>query len=569
MTAAPADATTQGPTATGTFTVLAADKLADEGLEWLESQPDCRVLNKPGLSEAEYGAMLAEGGIHAMIVRSGIKVTAEVLREPRDLRIVARAGVGVDNIDLAAATDKGILVVNTAEASTVTTAEHAFTLLCAMARQVGPAYKTMAEGGWDRSKFKGRQLAGKTLGVVGFGRIGQTLAKRALAFDMDVLAYDPFIAAETMLDGKVKMYRDFEDILPHCDVLSFHVPLNDQTRGMLNKDTFAKCRKGVMVVNASRGGVVDEQDLLAALDDGACGGAALDVFSEEPPPEDSPLRRHPKLLVTPHLGASTVEAQQAVSVDAGMACLAYLRGEGIKGAVNAGDLRVDLDEMQHCYADLAGRMATILDPMITRGIAEIRIEVTGKALQAAASTIERHAVMNLLKGHLDVPVNVINVNQVAQDRGIHVRTTQVDQDAGMATELSIEVVGPKSAVDADTPPPDRSRRIVGRVYDDLQPRIVEVNGYHMDMVPEGDMLLLQNEDKPGMIGLVGSEFGSAEVNIADMSISRRRDIGDVYTALMVLKIDAPAPDDLLARLRARPGILKVATIKLPAAPQTT
>ncbi|MFW6336847.1 MAG: NAD(P)-dependent oxidoreductase, partial [Phycisphaeraceae bacterium] len=196
MTAADAPAAA-ATTDTETFTVLAADKLAQEGLDWLESQDDCKVINKPGLSEEEYGQMLAEGGIHAMIVRSGIQVTPAVLENPGDLKIIARAGVGVDNIDLAAATDKGILVVNTAEASTVTTAEHAFSLLCAMCRNIGPAYRTMAEGGWDRSKFKGRQLAGKTLGVVGFGRIGQTLAARALAFDMKVVAYDPFIAADT------------------------------------------------------------------------------------------------------------------------------------------------------------------------------------------------------------------------------------------------------------------------------------------------------------------------------------------------------------------------------------
>ena len=560
-TAAPA-ATTD----TETFTVLAADKLAQEGLDWLESQPDCKVINKPGLSEEEYGQMLAGGGIHAMIVRSGIEVTPMVLENPGDLKIIARAGVGVDNIDLPAATDKGILVVNTAEASTVTTAEHAFSLLCAMCRNIGPAYRTMADGGWDRSKFKGRQLAGKTLGVVGFGRIGQTLAARALAFDMKVIAYDPFIAAETMLDGKVKVYNDFEAILPECDILSFHVPLNDQTRSMMNRDAFSKAKKGVMIVNASRGGVVDETDLLEALDSGACGGAALDVFVDEPPAEDSPLRKHPKLLCTPHLGASTVEAQQAVSVDAGQACLAYLRGEGIKGAVNAGNLRVDLNTLQKQHVDLAGRMSAIIAPMITRGIAEIRVEVCGKALHAAAPTIERYVVMNLLKTHLDVPVNLINVNQVAEDRGIHVRTTQVELDSGMAPQLSIEIVGPKKAVDKDTSPADKTRKIVGRVYDDMLPRVVEINGYHMDMVPEGDMLLLQNEDRPGMIGTVGSEFGSAEVNIADMSISRRADTGGVYTALMVLKIDAPAPEDLVSRLRARPGILKVATVKLPAVP---
>ena len=357
-------ATPDAQPTTAMFKILAADKIAEEGLAWIQAQPDAELLNQPGLSEDEYAELLAAGGIHGMLVRSGIKVTPKMLENPGDLKVIARAGVGVDNIDLEAATNAGILVVNTAEASTITTAEHAFTLLCALARNVGPAYKTMAEGGWDRAKFKGTQLAGKTLGVVGFGRIGQTLAKRAMAFEMDVVAYDPFIASETMLDGRVKMFRDFKEMLPFCDVLSFHVPLNDATRGMLNEETFKLCRKGVMVVNAARGGVIDESSVIPAIEAGQCGGAALDVFTAEPPAEDSPLRTHPQVLVTPHLGASTKEAQLQVSTDAGHAVLAYLRGEGIKGAVNAGGYRVDLDEAQRHYVDLAERMAKLLCPMV-------------------------------------------------------------------------------------------------------------------------------------------------------------------------------------------------------------
>ncbi|MEX2387678.1 MAG: hydroxyacid dehydrogenase, partial [Phycisphaeraceae bacterium] len=283
------------------FKVLAADKLAKQGLEFIQSQADAELVNKPGLSEDELAAIVGEHD--AMIVRSGVTVTAKVLENPGRLKVIARAGVGVDNIDLAAATAKGILVVNTAEANTITTAEHAFALMLAMARNIGPAYKTMNAGGWDRSKFQGRQMAGKTLGIVGFGRIGQAIAERALAFEMDVVAYDPFINAETMLDGRVKMFKDFTDMLPECDLATFHVPLNDQTRGMLGKETWKLAKPGLMVINAARGGVIDEEDLIDALESGQCGGAALDVYTSEPPAEDSPLRTHPKVLVTPHLGA--------------------------------------------------------------------------------------------------------------------------------------------------------------------------------------------------------------------------------------------------------------------------
>ncbi len=554
-------------------TLLAADKLAPEGLDYIRSQPDAELVNKPGLSEAEYADLLAAGGIDAMIVRSGISVTAAMLERPGDLKVIARAGVGVDNIDLEAATAKGILVVNTAEASTLTTAEHTLALLFALARNIGPAYKTMSNGGWDRAKYQGTQLAGKTLGVVGFGRIGRAVAERALAFEMNVIGYDPFYNAPTAMDGRVKMYRDFRELLPHADVLTFHVPLNDQTRGMLGKETFPGCKPNLLVVNASRGGVVDEAAIVDALDAGQVAGVALDVYEEEPPAKDSPLRSHPKVLCTPHLGASTAEAQQAVSVDAAASCLAYLRGEGIRGAVNAGGLRVDLDPLQRSFVDLTGRMATLISPMCTRGIASITLTLEGKPIAAAAGTVERTALVGLLKAHLDTPLNVINVASVAQSRGIALRTVTADSTGLHGPQLTIEIHGPAEAVDAKTPMSDRTRRIVGRVYDDGRPRVVEINGYHMDMVPAGPMVLIQNDDKPGMIGLVGTELGKRGVNIADMTISRRPIAassggrgGGEATALMVLKVDEEPGSDVLAHLRDQPGVLKVATVRLGGEP---
>ncbi|MCC7193593.1 MAG: phosphoglycerate dehydrogenase [Phycisphaeraceae bacterium] len=540
------------------FKILAADKLADEGLDYLRSQPDVELVNKPGLKEPELAAIAGEHD--AMIVRSGVTVTAKVLENPGRLRIIARAGVGVDNIDLEAATSRGILVVNSAEASTITTAEHAFALLMALARNIGPAYKTMAEGGWDRNRFNGRQLSGKVLGVVGFGRIGRTVAERALAFGMQVVAYDPFYAQPTAMDGKVKMFPSFIDLAPHADILTFHVPLTDQTRGLLNRESFCKCRKGVLVVNASRGGVVDESSLIPAIEAGQCGGAALDVFESEPPTADNPLRKHAKILLTPHLGASTVEAQQAVSVDAAASCLSFLRGESIHGAVNAGGLRLDLDPLQMRFVDLAQRMAKLISPMITRGIASVTFELAGAELSPAAGTIERMSLVGLLQGHLDVPLNIVNVKHVAEQRGIKLATVKVEDPSGASKagpHLAIIIKGPAGAVDATTPHGDQTRRIVGRVYQDMRPRVVEINGYFMDIVPAGSMVLIQNQDVPGQIGMVGTEFGKAGVNIADMAISRRGD-----TALMVLKVDGDPPTNLIDGLKAKHGILKVAVVKL-------
>lgn len=559
------------------FTLLAADKLAAEGLDYINAQADGTLLERSDLADlkkdqgqeavdVELGKLLAAGGVDAMIVRSGIKITPAVLENPGDLKIIARAGVGVDNIDLKAATDKGILVVNTAEASTITTAEHAFALMMALLRNVGPAYKTMAGGGWDRNKYKGRQLHGMTLGVVGLGRIGRTVAERALAFGMEVVGYDPFVSTDLQLgEHTVRTFRDFKEMLPHVDVMSFHVPKTPETTGMLNDETFSLCRKGVFVVNAARGGIVDEADVVTACDDGRCGGAALDVFSEEPPPADSPLRTHPKILVTPHLGASTVEAQTAVSVDAAKACLCYLRGEGISGAVNAGGVRVDLTRLQAAYVDLAARMAKLISPMVTRGIATVEIELAGSDLAAASGTIERQVLVGLLQRHFDTPLNVINVAPIAEERGLEVRVTRLEHAPSSPTQLTLTIHGPEGAVDGTTDAADRTRRIVGRVYGDLQPRVVEINGYPMDMVPVGPMVVIQNDDKPGMIGMVGQTFGGAGVNIADMAISRRENAGGTATALMLLKLDAPAPAALLDQVDGQAGVLKIASVELPAA----
>jgi D-3-phosphoglycerate dehydrogenase len=539
--------------------ILAADKLAQEGLDFIAAQPDAELVNKPGLTEEQYAQLLTE--CDGMLVRSGIKVTAAMLKNPGRLKAIARAGVGVDNIDLDAATAAGIVVMNSAEASTTSTAEHAFALLMALARQIGPAYVKVSTGGWDRNKFMGRQLSGKTLGVIGFGRIGQTVALRAMAFGMTVVAYDPFINAPTMLDGKVRMFTDFKALLPFADMLTFHVPLNDQTKGMLNDETFKLCRKGVMVVNASRGGVIDEQALVRALDAKLCGGAALDVFEEEPPAVDSPLRSHPLILSTPHLGASTHEAQLAVSVAAAEQLLEFLRGQGIRGAVNAGGLRVDLTPVQQAFVDLVSRMTLLVSPMITRGISQVTFEISGKAITPVAGTIERMGLVGLLKNYLDTPVNVVNVAHVAQQRGIKVATIKVEEtgkELDTGPQLSIEIKGPAGAVDEKTPHGEETRRIVGRVLADMRPRVTEINRYFMDMVPAGTMVLIQNQDLPGRIGMVGMEFGNAGVNIADMAISRRGD-----TALMVLKIDDQPPAALIESLRQKPGILKVAVVKLP------
>lgn len=534
----------QSATLTSTLNILIGDKLSEAGIELLRGTEGVHVDIKTGLSEDELAAIV--GNYDGLIIRSGVKATAKVLASPGRLRVISRAGVGVDNVDLDAATRAGVLVMNSAEASTITTAEHAFTLMMALARNIGPAYKTMTEGGWDRNKFVGRQLDGKTLGLVGLGRIGRTVAERALAFGMKVLAFDPVFNADTACEGRVKLVKSFDELIGKIDFLSFHVPLNDHTRNMLGADQFDRAKPGLMVINAARGGVIDVEALLAALESGKCGGAAIDVYEKEPLEKDSPLRTHPKILLTPHLGASTEEAQEAVSNSACEQALEYLQGKGIRGAVNAAGVRLDLEPQQLRYVDLSQRMARLIAPMVEGTIQEIVVTCQGESLVGAASTIERMALVEVLNSLLDVPINVVNAELLAEQRGIKISTVIEGQPRAIA-RLAIEITTK-----------DQTRRIAGAIYQDGKPRVLEINGYHMDMVPDGPMVLLLNEDRPGMIGLVGNEFGGAGANISDMALSRRGE-----TAMMLLNLDQAPDVALLNRLRARPGILKILSVQLP------
>ncbi len=548
----------------GTTTrVLIADSLAPEGPKWLQSQRGVHVSIQKGLSGDALAAALADHD--GVVVRSAIKITAADLDAAMalpgaNLKAIARAGVGVDNIDLDAATKYGIAVMNSAAASTITTAEHAFALMAALARNIAPAAATLSAGGWDRNKFTGAQLHGRTLGVVGMGRIGQTMAQRAIAFGMNVIGFDPYVTADSMLDGKVRMLRSFDDLISQVDVVSFHVPMTEQTEGMLGREQFAKARPGLLVINAARGGIVDEAALIEALDSGHCAGAAIDVFTTEPPPADHALRKHPKVLCTPHLGASTEEAQEAVSIDACKALLMYLRGEALIGCVNAGGLSLDLDDRQKAFADLSGRMIRLLDASAqTPAFSAIRFRVRGKSIAGKADTIACHALTQLLQSRLDQPVTVINAPHIAEERGIATSTTIASHEG--EDRLRIELSGGGDQGGA--------WRVDGAIYEDGLPRITNLNGYALDMVPAGQMVLLTNDDVPGMIGKVGAAFGAAKVNIAEMVIGRRSASeggtekgGQV--AMMILKLDASPGEKLLQTLRQTDGVRAVAQVRLPA-----
>lgn len=543
--------------------ILVADKLADEGLEFLKQSGVAYDVKLDLKDEDKFAAAIA--GYDALVVRSGVKVTPKVIAASDKLRAIARAGVGVDNIDLPAATAKGILVMNTAEASTLSTAEHALALMLSLARKIPAAHAGLKSGTLDwkkRSVYQGTQLAGKTLGVVGLGRIGRTVAIRALAMEMNVVGFDPYFSAESALDGKVKIVRDFDEFVSQLDVITFHVPGGEGTKHLLNRERlFNKCRPNLLVINDARGEVVDEFALAEALTEKKIAGVALDVFVKEPPAKDHPLMGIENAVLTPHLGASTDEAQTAVSVEACKAIVAYLTSGEIRGAVNAGGIKLDLPPDEAPFAKLAARVGTLLAGYCECGYKTITLRASGTRAPKHMNTLLRLAAVELLKPHLgEGAVNVINVEHIARARGIElVAIHEPAPPAGLVGDIvGIRTEGATTAGESV------SNRILGTVYADGLPRVLRVDGYQMDMIPEGHMVLIQNKDQPGVIGTVGTTFGDAGVNIADMVISREvdKDSG-AATALMVIKTDTPPPEALLNRLKARPGILRVKALALP------
>lgn len=536
--------------------ILVADELAAEGLEVLKREQVAYDV-KVGLKEDELAA--AVGSYDALVVRSGAKVTAKVLEKPGNLKAIARAGVGVDNIDLDASTARGILVLNTAEASTLSTAEHALALMMSLARKIpqADAHVKSAPPKWKKSNYQGTQLAGKTLGVVGLGRIGRTVASRALAMEMNVLGYDPFFTAPTAMDGRVKLIRDFDEFLSQLDVITFHVPGGEQTRHLLNRERlFGKCKPNLLIVNDARGEVLDEYALADALKEKRVAGAAVDVFAKEPIAQDHPLLKLENVVLTPHLGAQTDEAQTAVSVQACEAIIAYLKNGEIRGAVNAGGIKLDLPPDEAPFAKLASRIGALLAGLCDGGYKTITLRASGQRAPKLMNTLLRLTTVELLRPHLDTPVNVINVEHLARSRGIEL--VQVPEPAPPAG-----LVGDIVGIRADGPHGE-SHRVLGTVYADGLPRVLRVDGFAMDMVPEGNMVLIVNRDEPGVIGTVGTAFGDAKVNIADMVISRDVNKDGSATALMMLKTDSAAPPALLEKLRSRPNITRVKALSLPA-----
>jgi D-3-phosphoglycerate dehydrogenase len=524
--------------------VLVTDALHAVGVEALRKQG----LGVDVAGTLDEPALLARiGDYEGLIVRSATRVTRAVLAAGGRLEVVGRAGAGVDTIDVDAATERGVVVMNTPGGNTTAVAEHTLALLLALARRVPAADASLKAGRWDKSRLGGVELFGKTLGVVGLGRIGREVARRALGFRMQVIGYDPYLprdAAERLGVESVEL----EDLLSRADVVSLHVPLTAETRHLLGAAELARMKPGVRLVNCARGGLVDEAALAAAIASGHVAGAALDVFEQEPPPPDHPLLRLPEVVVTPHLGAATDEAQTAVALAiAEQVADALVRGL-VTNAVNLPAVDPETAKEQAPYVPLALAMGRFLAQMADGRMGEVRLTCAGEVARRPSEALTLALLRGLLGAILSEPVTDVNARLVARARGLRVTETASHESADYASLLAAELVTDRGTTS-----------VAGTLFHRREPRFVAIDGYPLEALPQGYMLVFANQDVPGVIGRIGTLCGRHGINIAGMQLGRERRGG---RAVSVLNLDDPMPPGVLEELRAMPDIVFARLVRL-------
>jgi D-3-phosphoglycerate dehydrogenase len=524
--------------------ILVADPISEAGIGVLRAEPGFEVDVRTGLP----ADVLARdvGGYDAVIVRSSTRLTADTLSVPGRLRAIGRAGTGVDNVDLAAATRAGIVVMNTPGGNSTAAAEHAIALLTALARNVPQASAALREGRWERKQWTGVELSGKTLGVIGLGRIGREVARRARGLRMEVLGFDPLVAADAASDMGVA-HRALDDLLAESDFVSLHVPLTPGTRHLLGAERIAKMKPGARLINAARGGLVDEAALARALDEGRLAGAALDVFETEPPPTDG-IVSHPRVVATPHLGASTVEAQERVGVEIAEKVRDYLVGEVIVDAVNFPSVDRDAFETLGPMLELADRLGRFLAQAVEGGIRSIEIQVTGSFAEPPLRPLAMAAVKGVLSPAMREGVSYVNALAAAHERGLAVEERRSRKRSPFTGLLRLTVRTERETA-----------TVAGTLFTPSLPKVVEIDGVDIEVRPDGPMLLFRNRDVPGVVGKIGSILGKAGVNIAGIQLGRP-DRGE--RAVSVILLDHPVPPDTLAEIARIDEILVARAIEV-------
>jgi D-3-phosphoglycerate dehydrogenase / 2-oxoglutarate reductase len=530
--------------------VIVLDTLAQEGLDMLEAALGIEYEVRTGLKGEALREALAQ--FDGAICRSGVKITAESLEGNRKLRAIVRAGVGTDNIDKAAATRLGIVVMNTPAGNTLSTAEHAVALMLALSRNIAPAYQSLREGKWDRNKYVGAQVGGKTLGVVGLGRIGLAVAQRARALEMKVLGYDPFLSRNRAQELGIEPVETVAEMLPRIDYLTVHTPLNDETRGMIGPAEIEKMKPGARLINCARGGIYDEAALVEGLKSGKLAGVALDVFSTEPC-TNSPLFGMPGVVCTPHLGASTEEAQTQVATEAVELITAYLTTGAIRHAVNVASLDPKTIASLRGYLDVAYRLGLLMAGMLPGGLKKCRVLYRGEIADKETKVLTAVFASGLLQNALDEEVNLVNAELLLKQRGVDLVEESRSDMGAFRSSMTAEVITDNS-----------HHRATGTVFGQNMPRLVALDDYRLEAYLDGCLLVFRHEDVPGIIGSVGTIFGQHRVNIAQMAVGRDRPGGQ---AVGILNLDGQPAQAALDDVRKLPAITSAIVVQLPPAGQ--
>ncbi|SEA82642.1 D-3-phosphoglycerate dehydrogenase [Desulfuromusa kysingii] len=512
--------------------VLITDEISDNGLLPLTEDPRIHIDKKLGLSIPELHKII--GGYEAIITRSGTLVDKALLDCADNLKIVARAGVGIDNVDVDAASSKGIIVVNAPYGNVNSAAEHTMAIMLSLFRNVPMANTSLKGGDWKRALFTGCELKGKTVGIIGLGKVGGRVARRCRAFEAEVITYDPYISEKRADDFGVKL-QPLEDIIRFSDVITVHTPLNDETRNIISSDSFKGMKDGVVIINCARGGIINEAAMLEALESGKCAGAAFDVWSQEPPKTDvlQKLIAHPKMLVTPHLGANTFEAQKNVAVDVSKEIVNYVDGRPLENAVNIP--RFDPDQMEHMkpFMQLVSILGDFISQLAPPNPNKVTFTYNGQLARFDCAPLSVSGLAALLNHCTDQEVNMVNASLIAREMGIEVesiRSTETDSFSSLIT-LSLESA--------------QGRRTIAGTLFEGTPKIVKMRDYAIDFRPEKDMLVINYQDRSGLIGKIGTVLGEADVNIGNMSLGRQEKAGE---AMVVFSVDSPVDEETLQKV---------------------
>lgn len=514
---------------------VCTDVLAKEGIQ---------VDSKPGLPPDEIKKII--GGYDALVVRSGTKVTADIIAEAKEMKVIGRAGAGVDNIDVNAATRKGIVVMNTPGGNTISTAEHTMALMMSLARNIPQSFQSLQNDKWDRKKYTGTELYGKTLGIIGLGKVGREVAARAEGFGMNVIGYDPLLAADIASTLGLETVA-LDDIFKKSDFITVHTPLTEETRGILGEKAFALCKHGVRVINCARGGIIDEEALLKALESGRVAGAAFDVFVKEPP-VGNPLLKHPKVIATPHLGASTEEAQEKVAKQIAEQMVDFFKGRGIAGAINISDYQTAVSDELRSFLMLAEKIGSFHAQLLNGKVKSITASYRGAMLQKSSELLSTAVLKGLLDKMMYAPVNFVNASVLAKEMGI-----AVSEKKEQAGDHHTQLINITMQTDKE------SRSISGTVFNETDMRIVGMDKFHFELVPEGHLIFYSNIDRPGMLAAVGKVLASAKVNIAGMTLGRS---APGEKAITVMNVDSDIPESALKEISKIEGVFEVKPVVL-------